>query len=63
MTSVSALAYGRAAVTRSWARFMRDVATSSIVRVILRVFSTVLMRRFSSRPFAMTLCGVLAIQA
>src|SRR3972149_3959456 len=31
---------------------MRDVATSSIVRVILRVFSTVLMRRLSSRPLA-----------
>src|SRR6185437_9385181 len=49
----SACAYGRAAVTRSWARFNFDVATISNVRVILRVFSTDLMRPLSSRPLAM----------
>src|SRR6266576_2739514 len=52
MTSRSACAYGRAAVTRSCARFIFDVATISIVRVILRVFSTDLMRLLSSRPLA-----------
>ncbi len=49
----SACAYGRAATTRSCARFIFDVATISIVRVILRVFSTDLMRPLSSRPLAM----------
>ena len=39
--------------TRSCARFIFDVATISIVRVILRVFSTDLMRPLSSRPLAM----------
>ena len=53
MTSPSARAYGRAATTRSWARFIFEVATISIVRVILRVFSTDLIRPLSSRPFAM----------
>src|SRR3954467_6324181 len=57
MTSRNAWAYGRAAMTRSIARFIFDVATISIVRVILRVFSTDLMRPFSSRPFAMTQIG------
>src|SRR5678816_2513911 len=52
MTSRSACAYGRAADTRSCARFIFDVATISIVRVILRVFSTDLMRLLSSRPLA-----------
>src|SRR5215813_3749087 len=52
MTSRSACAYGRAAATRSCARFIFDVATISIVRVILRVFSTDLMRVLSSLPFA-----------
>src|SRR6476619_625893 len=52
MTAASALAYGRAATTRSWARFIFEVATISSVRVILRVFSTDLMRPLSSRPFA-----------
>src|SRR3954465_11246558 len=54
MTSPNAWAYGRAAMTRSIARFIFDVATISIVRVILRVFSTVLIRPFSSRPFAIS---------
>src|SRR3989449_3681104 len=36
ITSARAAAYGRAATTRSWARFSFDVATSSIVFVILR---------------------------
>src|SRR5437762_12191446 len=54
MTSLSAFAYGRAATTRSCARFIFDVATISIVRVILRVFSTDLMRRLSSRPLAIS---------
>src|SRR5947209_17656042 len=53
MTSVRAFAYGRAATTRSCARFIFDAATISIVRVIFRVFSTDLMRPFSSRPLAM----------
>ncbi len=52
ITSVSTVANGRAAVTRSWARFIFDVATISMVRVIFRVFSTDLIRPFSSRPFA-----------
>src|SRR3954462_16039538 len=55
MTSPNAWAYGRAAMTRSIARFIFDVATISIVRVILRVFSTDLMRPLSSRPLAMVL--------
>jgi hypothetical protein len=53
MTSPNDFAYGRAAITRSIARFIFDAATISIVRVIFRVFSTDLMRPFSSRPFAM----------
>src|SRR5512143_371163 len=52
MTSRNACAYGRAAATRSCARFIFEVATISIVRVILRVFSTDLMRLLSSRPLA-----------
>jgi hypothetical protein len=52
-TSPSASAYGRAAATRSVARFILLAATISIVRVILRVFSTDLMRPLSSRPLAM----------
>src|SRR5512138_1913021 len=52
MTSRNAWAYGRAAATRSCARFIFEVATISIVRVILRVFSTVLIRLLSSRPLA-----------
>src|SRR5881296_3802119 len=52
--SASAAAYGRAATTRSCARFSFDVATSSIVFVILRVFWTDRMRRRSSRGFAMS---------
>src|SRR5215470_1742455 len=55
MTSRSACAYGRAAATRSCARFIFDVATISIVRVIFRVFSTDLMRVLSSLPLAMVL--------
>ncbi len=43
--------------TRSCARFIFDVATISIVRVILRVFSTDLMRPLSSRPLAMESLG------
>src|SRR2546427_12521936 len=54
ITSASAAAYGRAATTRSCARFSFDVATSSIVFVILRVFWTDRMRRRSSRGFAMS---------
>src|SRR5260221_8591433 len=54
ITSESACAYGRAATTRSCARFIFEVATISIVRVILRVFSTERMRPLSSRPLAMT---------
>src|SRR5207302_6676845 len=53
MTSASARANGRAATTRSCARFIFDVATISIVRVIFRVFSTLLIRPLSSRPLAM----------
>ena len=40
MHLASSRAYGRAATTRSCARFIFEVATISIVRVILRVFST-----------------------
>jgi hypothetical protein len=47
------LAYGRAATTRSWARFIFDVATISMVRVIFRVFSTLRLRPLSSRPLAL----------
>src|SRR3954469_9716781 len=53
MTAPNDCAYGRAATTRSIDRFIFEVATISIVRVILRVFSTDLMRPFSSRPLAM----------
>src|SRR6185503_12771673 len=49
-------AYGRAAATRSCVRFILDVATISSVRVILRVFSTDLMRVLSSRPLAIGVC-------
>src|SRR5207249_5527063 len=52
--SAGAAAYGRAATTRSWARFSFDVATSSIVFVILRVLWTDLMRRRSSRGLAIS---------
>src|SRR5512140_900177 len=52
ITARSASAYGRAASMRSDARFILDVATISIVRVILRVFSTDLMRPLSSLPLA-----------
>ncbi len=52
ITWLSDSAYGRAATTRSCARFSRDVATISIVLVIWRVFSTDLMRRRSSRALA-----------
>src|SRR3954469_25933780 len=55
MTAPNDCAYGRAATTRSIDRFIFDVATISIVRVILRVFSTDLMRPLSSRPLAMNL--------
>ena len=44
--------------TRSCARFIFDVATISIVRVILRVFSTDLMRPLSSRPLAIDECSL-----
>jgi hypothetical protein len=54
MTSPKARAYGRAATTRSCARFSLDVETISIVRVILRVLSTDLMRRRRARGFAIT---------
>src|SRR5439155_27163021 len=53
MTSRSDSAYGRADDTRSCVRFIFEVATISSVRVILRVFSTDLMRPLSSRPLAM----------
>src|SRR5690606_33735129 len=56
ITSRSAAAYGRAATTRSWARLSFDVATSSIVLVILRVFWTERIRPFSCRPLAITGC-------
>src|SRR5260370_3365810 len=49
-----ATAWGRAAITRSWARLSFEVATSSIVRVILRVFCTDLIRRRNSRGFAIS---------
>src|SRR5260370_16771886 len=49
-----ATAWGRAAITRSWARLSFEVATSSIVRVILRVFCTDLIRRRNSRGFALS---------
>src|SRR2546427_9595932 len=49
ITSAREAAYGRAATTRSCARFNFDVATSSIVFVILRVLWTDLIRRRSSR--------------
>src|SRR5439155_17369717 len=52
MTSRSDSAYGRADDTRSCVRFIFEVATISSVRVILRVFSTDLMRPLSSRPLA-----------
>ena len=54
MTSRSACAYGRAATTRSCARFSFDVATISIVLVILRVFWTDWIRPLSSRPLAIS---------
>src|SRR3954469_22331600 len=53
MTSRRASAYGRAPTTRSCARFNLDVATSSIVRVILRVFWTERIRPLSCRLLAM----------
>src|SRR3954451_17749222 len=53
ITSRSASAYGRAPTTRSCARFSLDVATSSIVRVILRVFWTERIRPLSWRLLAM----------
>jgi hypothetical protein len=53
ITSPSRSAYGRAAATRSCARLSLDVATISIVRVILRVFWTERMRPFSSLALAM----------
>ncbi len=53
MTSPSCSAYGRAAATRSCARLSLDVATISIVRVILRVFWTERIRPLSSLPLAM----------
>src|SRR3954468_19260012 len=63
MTSLSAFAYGRAATTRSDARFIFDVATISIVRVILRVFSTDLIRPLSSLPLAILPHGVVLGEA
>ena len=54
MTSRSASAYGRAAMTRSCARLSFDVATSSIVLVILRVFWTDRIRPLSCRLFAIS---------
>src|SRR5437016_6699679 len=54
ITSARAAAYGRAATTRSCARFSFDVATSSIVFVILRVFWTERIRRRSSRGLAIS---------
>src|SRR5438093_3446769 len=58
ITSRSAVAYGRAATTRPCARFIFDVATISIVRVILRALSPDLMRPLSSLPFAICHEGV-----
>src|SRR5260370_22656255 len=58
MTSAMAFAYGRAAITRWEARFSFDVATISIVRVIFRVFSTLLIRPFNSLPLAILPLGV-----
>src|SRR5260221_3015774 len=55
MAAASACAYGRAAITRSWPRFSLDVETISIVRVIFLVLWTDLIRRLSSRVFAMLL--------
>ena len=43
---------GAPPITRSCARFIFEVATISMVRVIFRVFSTDLIRPFSSRPLA-----------
>src|SRR3989442_7154678 len=54
ITSAREAAYGRAATTRSCARFSFDVATSSIVFVILRVFWTERIRRRSSRGLAIS---------
>src|SRR5882724_3569707 len=54
MTSRRACAYGRAATTRSWARLSFDVATSSIVLVIFRVFWTDRIRPLSWRLLAIT---------
>src|ERR1041385_7346470 len=56
-TERSASAYGRAATTRSWARLSLLVATSSMVRVIFRVFCTDLIRPRSCRPLPATLLG------
>src|ERR1041385_7021949 len=56
-TERSASAYGRAATTRSWARLSLLVATSSIVRVIFRVFCTDLIRPRSCRPLPAMLLG------
>ena len=52
MTCASASAYGRAPTTRSCARFSLDVETSSIVRVILRMFCADLIRPLSALPLA-----------
>src|SRR5258708_36573579 len=57
MTPASAFGYGRAATTRSCARFIFEVATISIVRVILRVCSTDFIRPLSSRPLAIDHLG------
>src|SRR2546428_4566296 len=52
MAAVSRSAYGRAAATRCWALRMRDVAMSSMARVIFMVDWTDRIRRLTVRSFA-----------
>ena len=49
MAAVSRSAYGRAASTRCWAFTMRDVAISSMARVIFIVDWTERIRRRTTR--------------
>src|SRR5260370_13029287 len=49
-----ATAWGRAAITRSWARLSFEVATGSLVGVLWRGFCGDLIRRRSSRGFAIS---------
>src|SRR5207247_8393032 len=54
MAAVRRSAYGRAASTRCWALRMREVAISSMARVIFMVDCTERIRRRTSRSFAPT---------